>query len=349
MKRQLKCVISAAITVLLLLGISSYAYEIGKEVELDESIALEAAQSEVLVQDFIHDNYVISEKNPWTDYGFHPIQYSYDKQGRLFHKDVSAKGAVVIDYNNKTVIYEKNSNQRMYPASTTKLMTALTVLQHMNLTDVIVVGKEIDMIAPDSSVAGFSKGQAVTVEELLQGMLLASGNDAAYVLANATGKAILENNIENEGRKFNAGQCVKRFVYEMNKNTRDMELDNTHFTTPDGYDDDEQYISAIDLSKIAIQAYENETISSICSQEKIYSKTLGKYWKSTNQMIDKNSQYYFEGCKGLKTGSTTMAGKCFVSVGERDGKRCVSVVLNADTEENRWKDTRKLLEFGFNE
>lgn len=108
-------------------------------------------------------------------------------------------------------------------------MTALTVLQNMKTTDIVTIGSEINMIAADSSKAGFSQGQVVTVQELLEGLLISSGNDAAYVLAKAAGEAILKDNIANEGKTFTAAQCVERFVYEMNKNVRDMELENTHF------------------------------------------------------------------------------------------------------------------------
>ena len=164
----------------------------------------------------------------------------------------------------------------MYPASTTKLMTALTVLQNMKTTDIVTIGSEINMIAADSSKAGFSQGQVVTVQELLEGLLISSGNDAAYVLAKAAGEAILKDNIANEGKTFTAAQCVERFVYEMNKNVRDMELENTHFMSPDGYDAADQYTSASDLSKIAIEAYNNETIRKICGTQSEKSGTLNK-------------------------------------------------------------------------
>lgn len=237
-------------------------------------------------------------------------------------------------------------NERRSPASTTKLMTALTVLQVMNLNDVVVIGSEVNMIASDSSKAGFSKGQVVTVEELLNGMLICSGNDAAYILAKATGKEIFSNNIANEGKKFTDAQCVERFVLEMNKNVRDMELENTHFTSPDGYDSSRQYTTASDLSKIAIEAYRNKTIAEICKRQRYKSDTLGKTWTSTNELLNKGSSYYYPYCMGLKTGSTDSAGKCLVSVGKKDNIECISVVLGEDTDEQRWKDTRELLRYG---
>ena len=202
------------------------------------------------------------------------------------------------------------------------------------------------MIAADSSKAGFSQGQVVTVQELLEGLLISSGNDAAYVLAKAAGEAILKDNIANEGKTFTAAQCVERFVYEMNKNVRDMELENTHFMSPDGYDAADQYTSASDLSKIAIEAYNNETIRKICGTQSEKSGTLNKTWVSTNALLNKSGQFYYQYCVGMKTGSTGLAGKCLVSVAKNGDTECISVVLNDSTDEQRWTDARKLLQFG---
>ena len=259
---------------------------------------------------------------------------------------MTAGASLIFENTDNKMLYADNIYQKMYPASTTKLMTALTVLQTMNLNDAVTIGDEINMIAADSSKAGFAKGQVVTVEELLNGLLISSGNDAAYVLAKATGETIFKDNIENEGKTFTASQCVGRFVLEMNKNVRDMKLENTHFTSPDGYDDNNQYTTASDLSKIAIEAYSNKTIADICKKSSQYSETLNKTWTSTNELLNKKSSYYYDCCKGLKTGSTGAAGKCLVSVGKKGDRECISVVLNAQTDAQRWTDTTKLLQFG---
>ena len=343
MRKTGRCILSAVIAVLLMIGAIDYAFEIGKAKPVGD---LKTSQSEVIVKDFIHDNYEISEKNPWTDYGLHPIEYTESAGKSGFDKAISAKAAILVNVNSKEIYYEKNSDAKMYPASTTKLMTALTVLQNMKTTDIVTIGSEINMIAADSSKAGFSQGQVVTVQELLEGLLISSGNDAAYVLAKAAGEAILKDNIANEGKTFTAAQCVERFVYEMNKNVRDMELENTHFMSPDGYDAADQYTSASDLSKIAIEAYKNETIRKICGTQSEKSGTLNKTWVSTNALLNKSGQFYYQYCVGMKTGSTGLAGKCLVSVAKNGDTECISVVLNDSTDEQRWTDARKLLQFG---
>lgn len=347
MKRQLRCVISAAVAVLLVICTVDYTFNAGKENKIDNNPVKEAAQNDnIIVKDFIHDNYVISERNPWTDYDLHPVEYLNSDATDSFKNKVSAQAAILVDVESKTIIYEKNANKKMYPASTTKLMTALTVLQVMKTSDVVTIGDEVGMIAADSSKAGFSKGQIVKVEELLEGLLIASGNDAAYILAKAAGQKILENNIANEGKRFTSEQCVQRFIFEMNKNVRDMELKNTRFTSPDGYDDKEQYTTATDLSKIAIEAYNNETIMKICNMDEKYSKTLGKTWVSTNQLLNKSGNHYYKYCLGMKTGSTDLAGKCLVSAAKKDDVTCISVVLDDKTDEQRWEDSYKLLNYG---
>ena len=210
MRKTGRCILSAVIAVLLMIGAIDYAFVIGKAKPVGD---LKTSQSEVIVKDFIHDNYEISERNPWTDYGLHPIEYTESAGKSGFDQAISAKAAILVNVNSKEIYYEKNSDAKMYPASTTKLMTALTVLQNMKTTDIVTIGSEINMIAADSSKAGFSQGQVVTVQELLEGLLISSGNDAAYVLAKAAGEAILKDNIANEGKTFTAAQCVERFVY----------------------------------------------------------------------------------------------------------------------------------------
>ncbi len=345
MRRHIRCVVSAAISGLLIILTANYTLNIGKEQKRDFNPVQQAVQSDVVVEDFIHDNYVIHEKNPWTDYGMHPVNYS-ESENAAFHGKISAGAAILVNLDSKTVLYGKNVDKKMYPASTTKLMTALTALQILDEEDVVTVGDEVSMIASDSSTAGFRKGQVVTVEELLNGLLISSGNDAAYILAKAAGWEIFHNNIAYEGRKFTPEQCIQRFILEMNKNVRDMELENTCFTTPDGYDDENQYTTARDLSKIAIEAYNNRTIQRICKKSSAKSQSLNKTWKSTNELINKDSSYYYKYCQGMKTGSTGLAGKCLVSVGSKDNVECISVVLNDKTDEQRWNDAKKLLSYG---
>ncbi len=346
MKQKLMCVTSAAMASVFIIAIVGFAQTKWREEKAVTASIMSVSQSEEVVKEYIYENYVISEKNPWTDYGLSPVDYKEASKGMLYTESVQAQSAILVDVNQGQILYAKNSDERMYPASTTKLMTALTALQILDPEDIVTIGKEVNMIAADSSKAGFSKGQIVTVRELLEGLLIASGNDAAYILARAAGEAIFEDNIAYEGKEFNYQQCVERFILEMNKNVRDMELENTNFTTPDGYDATDQYTTASDLAKIATEAYDNEIIREICGLSSKYSSTLETTWTNTNQLMNKDSEFYYENCMGLKTGTTGLAGKCLVSVAEKGEEICICVVLNEETEEGRWKDAVKLLKFG---
>lgn len=340
------CVINAAVATMLIIAIVNFTWINGQEEKVVTASVKPVSQSEEVIKEYIYENYVISEKNPWSDYGLSPVEYKEVSSSEVYSETVSAKAAILVDVNEGQILYEKNSDEKMYPASTTKLMTALTVLQILDIEDIVTVGKEVDMIAADSSKAGFGKGQVVTVKELLEGLLISSGNDAAYILARAAGEAIFKDNIAYEDKEFTSGQCVERFILEMNKNVRDMELQNTNFTTPDGYDAVDQYTTASDLAKIATEAYDNEIIREICGLDSKYSQTLETTWTSTNQLMNKESDFYYKYCIGMKTGTTDLAGKCLVSVAQKDEETCICVVLNEATEEGRWKDSASLLKFG---
>ena len=244
----------------------------------------------------------------------------------------------------KTVIYSKNSSEQMAPASTTKLATAITAVEILDESQMIQVGNEINLIAADSSKAGLKVGDKLTFKELLEGMMISSGNDAAYVIAKAAGQALLEDNIAYDGETITIEQCIKRFVYEMNKNVRDIGLENTRFTNPDGYDSDGQYTTASDLSKIALIAYEIDVIKKVCEMESATTENGAYTWSTTNELMKEGSEYYYEYAKGMKTGSTDKAGKCLVAAAENGNQSCISVVLNSTTE-GRYEDSLKLLKY----
>ncbi|MBR3646679.1 MAG: D-alanyl-D-alanine carboxypeptidase [Lachnospiraceae bacterium] len=254
--------------------------------------------------------------------------------------DITAKSAILVDADSNEILYEKDCNKKMAPASTTKLATAITAVNIIDMDEKITVGDEIGMIGAGSSTAGLGKGETLTFKELLQGLLLSSGNDAAYVIARYAGKKIYDDDITYDGMTFTSKEYVQRFVEEMNKNVRDMGLDNTHFMSPDGYDVTGQYTSASDLSKIALQAINNADIKEICGTASV--STSGHTWTTTNELMHKESSYYYEYAIGMKTGSTDAAGKCLVSAAQKDGRTCISVVLNSTTE-GRYEDSLKLL------
>jgi D-alanyl-D-alanine carboxypeptidase (penicillin-binding protein 5/6) len=240
--------------------------------------------------------------------------------------DIAASNAYVLNINTDSVLYEKNSNEHLAPASTAKMLTALTVLEYCTLDDMFTVGVEIEMVASDSSMAWLSKGDKLTIKQLLIALMLPSGNDAAYTLAVNAGKKI--------AGKHNIGmqQAINVFVDAMNQKAKEIGATSSNFSNPDGYDEDRQYTTAFDLAQIAKACLDNDLLAEIMSSYKIsdtWSNGRKVTYTSTNELLNPNSQYYYSKAIGLKTGSTGDAGSCLVSAAYIDGQRYICVVMGS--------------------
>lgn len=229
--------------------------------------------------------------------------------------EVSALSAVLMDADSGEVLYEKAPHTKMLIASTTKIMTALVALDCASLRDTVKV-------LPTHMVEGSSMylkvGETVTVEELLYGLLLCSGNDAALALADACGGLDL-------------------FVEKMNEKAAQLGMVDTSFENPNGLDGEKHYSTAYDMALLACHAMEDPTLRRICSTK---SATVGdRTMENHNKLL-----HQLEGCIGLKTGYTKAAGRTLVSCVERDGRRLVAVTL---CDGNDWADHGNLYEMGF--
>lgn len=229
--------------------------------------------------------------------------------------EVSATAAVLMDADMGQVLYEKNGDRQMLIASTTKIMTALVVLEHAAPDDVITV-------TPDHMAEGSSMylraGETVRVEELLYGLLLCSGNDAALALTECAGG-------------------LTPFVALMNEKAAALGMARTSFANPNGLDADGHYSTARDMAVLAAAAVENPTFRRICSSRSV---TIGQRTMENHNRLLRQ----VEGCVGLKTGYTQAAGRTLVSCTERDGCRLVAVTLR---DGNDWADHAALYDYGF--
>lgn len=229
--------------------------------------------------------------------------------------EVSATAAVLMDADMGQVLYEKNGDRQMLIASTTKIMTALVVLEHAAPDDVITV-------TPDHMAEGSSMylraGETVRVEELLYGLLLCSGNDAALALTECAGG-------------------LTPFVALMNEKAAALGMAHTSFANPNGLDADGHYSTARDMAVLAAAAVENPTFRRICSSRSV---TIGQRTMENHNRLLRQ----VEGCVGLKTGYTQAAGRTLVSCTERDGCRLVAVTLQ---DGNDWADHATLYDYGF--
>ena len=238
-------------------------------------------------------------------------------------------------------VYGKNSNVKVPMASTTKILTAATVLEYLPPNIIMTVGHELDLVKPGSSLCYLAKGQQIRLRDALIGMLLPSGNDAAYVIAsNATDYILTNNNLGHEDK-------VQFFGILSNKQANKYGVKNSSFVNPEGWDDPNHYTTVSDLATITFEAMDIPLIREIVAMDKyrtmIYSgETLDV--KNTNPIIQDNGQWYRPNAIGVKTGSTSEAGKCLVTMINNEGVEYVIVVLGCDGYRSRNQSTIDMID-----
>ncbi|MCE5168437.1 D-alanyl-D-alanine carboxypeptidase [Paenibacillus profundus] len=262
-------------------------------------------------------------------------------------EELSAKSAVVMDQDTGEVLFYKNDQERKAPASTTKMMTALLALEMADMNTVVTVGKEVLWTEPGESVAGLSFGQRLTWKQLVEAMMLPSGNDAARTIAVQLGRQ------SRQDASLSEEEAMTAFVDLMNKRAEELGLRNTHFANPHGLHNANHYSSAYDLAVIAKEAMKNELFRSIVGQVAAEVKLVSsapsavmKTLTNRNRLLQQDSGYYYEGATGIKTGFTDEAGYCLVSSAEREGHRIIAVVLHSNAD-SVWSDSQELLDYGF--
>lgn len=229
---------------------------------------------------------------------------------------VSAASAVLMDAESGRVLYEKDAHTPRLIASTTKLMTALVAVTSTNLDTVITMESEYQA---EGSSMYLRLGEKLTLKELLYGLLLASGNDAALAIAGGC-----------------AGD-VETFVGWMNEKAALLGMENTHFANPNGLDDEAHYSSAYDLALLGREVLKNETLAELVATKSV--TVAGRSLSNHNKLL-----WRYEGCTGMKTGYTDAAGRTLVSSAERNGQSLICVTLK---DPNDWDDHAKLLDYGF--
>ena len=229
----------------------------------------------------------------------------------------TASHAFIYQCSTNTYLFTKGDmNDRIYPASITKLFAALVALQHMAPEQTVTAGDALYTVPSDSSKAFLQIGDVLTVEQLIYGMLLPSGNDAARVLATAAGRVIAGN------EALSATDAMNIFVGEMNNWAAAMGMTGTHFVTPDGWHSSEHYTSMADLLALAQLCLSDPLISQIVKTPQYTATTAaGRQlpWKNSNMHLQGDSEFYLPNCIGLKTGFTRSAGRCLLAAFVIDG------------------------------
>ena len=256
-------------------------------------------------------------------------------------RELTAKQAFVYDCSAGSFAYLLGGEtDRVYPASITKLFTAYVALQFLAPEQQITAGEVLDLVGPGSSVAGIEKGNVLTVEMLVEAMLLPSGNDAAYILADAAGKVI------REDASLSPSKAIDAFLKEMNGQARSLGMSGTQFTNPDGYHSPDHYTTFADMVKMGEKVIANETIMQyavVSKENPVFESGEEKNWENTNKLVDPTSPYYCSFATGLKTGQTPSAGSCLLSSFDYAGKQYIIGVFGCPEIEDRFVDTLQLL------
>lgn len=257
------------------------------------------------------------------------------------------EAAILIDADNGQVLYEKNADQRMFPASTTKIITALLAIEKSKPDDMVEVSERAAKIG--GTRVGLQPGEKVKMEDLLHILMLSSANDAAIAIAE------------------HVGGSVENFATLMNARAKKAGAKGTHFTNPHGMPDENHYTTARDLSLISFEAMKIPAFRQIVGTtnykvdrkknmspelqqnveklERIYGPVQEDFFNH-NKLIW-SSYYGYKGANGIKTGYTVEAGQCIVASAEKGGRELIAVVLNSQGD-NLWSDAAMLLDYGFN-
>ena len=239
---------------------------------------------------------------------------------------------------NKFLVSSAQENTRVYPASITKLFTAYVAKQYLEPDSKITAGNALDLVAWGSSVAKIKKGDVLTVQQLIEAMMLPSGNDASYLLACEVGRIIKQN------PQLGASAAANVFVSQMNSQAASLGMTGTHFVNPDGIHDKNHYTTFADLAILGKLAMADATVMQYAVQAKdqvtLHGETID--WKNTNKLIDPASSYYCPYAVGLKTGQTPDAGSCLLSAFRFQGKELLIGVFGCPKEDDRFDDTLQL-------
>lgn len=252
---------------------------------------------------------------------------------------IYSSGSVLMDASTGKVLIQKDMNKQLYPASTTKILTAIIAIEKLDLSSTLIASRSAVMAIPSGySNAGIKVGESLNVNDLLEMFLIHSANEVGYIFAEE-----ISGNIEN-------------FANLMNQKATELGCINTHFTNPSGIHDINHYSTAYDMALIARYCMKNETFRNIVNKKSCkFSATdlypEERYFKNTNSLLDPSNRYYYEYAIGIKTGFTTQAKNCLIAGAQKNGIELIAVMLGAEATENgqsgRYIDAKNLFDFGF--
>lgn len=260
-------------------------------------------------------------RSKWLPWLLGAVMALYPMEG--YGLDTSARSAVLIEADTGKVLYGKNAHERLPMASTTKIMTGLIGLEQGDINELVTV--DASAYGIEGSSIYLRLEEEISLKDLLYGLMLSSGNDAAVAIA------------------VHIGGGTQAFADIMNKRAAELGAYNTNFVTPNGLHDEQHYTTAYDLARIAAAAMKNDTFRQIVSTEYYRAETgaVSRTFKNKNRIL-----WEYPGGTGIKTGYTKAAGRCLVFSAERNGMELIGVVLNCP---NMFEDATAMLNYGFDE
>lgn len=239
---------------------------------------------------------------------------------------ILSPNALVYDLTYQKILYEKNINEKIANASTTKILTAIVAYENSNMEDVVEVSTKAASIG--GSKINLRKGDKIKMDSLMKGLLISSGNDAAIAIAE------------------HVGGSVEEFCILMNERAKELGAQNTNFVTPHGLDSDEHYTTLSDLLIFSKHLMQIPYLREIVDTEKtiIQINNYEKELRSTNEML-----FLYDGVNGIKTGYTSKAGRCLITAVSSGDRDLITMVLGCETKKQRTEETIKLISYGYEE
>lgn len=267
-------------------------------------------------------------------YGFEaPIYFDESTPLALSEDDLYSQSCILMDAPTGNVLFAYEADAQRYPASTTKIMTLLVALEYGGLDETVTIPASAADVPKDSSLVPVYEGEQMSMRDLLYGLIIRSGNDAANAVA-----------------ELCAGS-VSAFVDRMNEHARELGMTGTHFVNPHGYHDPEHYSTARDLAILTRQGLTDpvfcEIVTCLSYVLPATSKRDELLIQNAYEIFKPDSPFYIEGAAGVKSGYTSHAGFCYVGAAQQDGHTLIAVVLDAPTRNRAWTDLKRLFAYGF--
>lgn len=246
---------------------------------------------------------------------------------------LNARSAILVDATNGKLLYAKNPEERLFPASTTKIMTLLLAVEHGKLEEEHTLPAITGKVPKDSSLVPVYPGEKMRLIDLLYGLMLRSGNDAASAIAEIV-----------------AGS-QEAFVERMNQRAKELGMKDTHFMNPHGYHDAAHYSTARDLAVLALNAMNNPQFMKIATALDYSLPATSRRGElqiqDSSELLNPESPYYYDGAFGIKSGYTSAAGFCYVGAARKEGRQLLAAILNSRTRNRGWNDMARLFNYGF--